>query len=961
MLSASALQRASREDDPCRPFIVAVSAWINRFDVEVIPGIRPTHLAEIGRHAPELADHLAFEETDHGIGAGQRLRGALMRTLAGIARLAPTVVLLDDVQEADEQTLLLLANLSDARPDGLMVLATAPNEFAAGLPLRRVQVPPLPPEEARDLATAVRGSSPDEAEQERDVSTGGNPFLIVNQTELGRIEDDFVLPQIGSTGEAGREVLRLAALLGSPFELRILHDAMETDVNFVLILAEERKLIQKAKESGTFEFTHSLIRDAMRGGIPTFKRGELARRLIEVLGYEPESAAARLGLLKEVAATEDIATEAAATALEAGEHAAGLPNYEAARTRCEEGLKLVREEDVSLKGRLLVRLGHCLWSLGAFGVARECFLEAWSLTGLAPAVRAEAVLGFGGRLGFAGATTDREYIGMLRNALADLPERHESLRLRLRAALAGSLTFAAETDEEREERENFCVDALAEAQATRDPALAAEILSDICWTAWKPDRPKSRRDLAETFVRVADESLDVSVRIEARIFRIASSLEDGEMAAVWRDVNSCEEFAERSGQPHFQALVVFLNGMRELLLGAPEEADKQTQKALAIGGGEKNPAVFELYGAQILLVRLFQGRVDRIRSAAEAMAVAFPRMPALRAGLGLIYWELGRSKDAERQLAMIAENRFEGVPRDLFWIITIEHAARLAVALGDRERCEELYELLRPFAGRVAVAGGAVAVYGAIDRALGQLAGALGDGEQAVRHLRDAVRINEKIGARCINAFAMRDLAEALRRDGGGEGELEELLGRAANIASSNSLALEPQSVAQAFSEPVPPSGIVGTLKQRGAEGFSNYLRRLIEGRSDEWIDQWHIGSRLLRRAMPTAFVPSAACGWTGEIELEFQPPIGFRTSNPYWTFQIEESRARIFPKRSRNADLRMTMSPATFFRLVAGTINPVEAWLDGRAIVDGDPTVAARLIEMFSGPTHLPDTEANV
>jgi hypothetical protein len=35
----------------------------------------------------------------------------------------------------------------------------------------------------------------------------------------------------------------------------------------------------------------------------------------------------------------------------------------------------------------------------------------------------------------------------------------------------------------------------------------------------------------------------------------------------------------------------------------------------------------------------------------------------------------------------------------------------------------------------------------------------------------------------------------------------------------------------------------------------------------------------------------------------------------------------------------------------MAGTENGVKAWLDGRIVIDGDPSVAACMVEMFNGP----------
>jgi hypothetical protein len=70
-----------------------------------------------------------------------------------------------------------------------------------------------------------------------------------------------------------------------------------------------------------------------------------------------------------------------------------------------------------------------------------------------------------------------------------------------------------------------------------------------------------------------------------------------------------------------------------------------------------------------------------------------------------------------------------------------------------------LYDRLAPYAGRPATAGRAVASYGAVDRALGGLAVLLDREEDAVEHLRAAIRRNDEMGCVIWRRRAQRDLA----------------------------------------------------------------------------------------------------------------------------------------------------------------------------------------------------------
>jgi hypothetical protein len=66
--------------------------------------------------------------------------------------------------------------------------------------------------------------------------------------------------------------------------------------------------------------------------------------------------------------------------------------------------------------------------------------------------------------------------------------------------------------------------------------------------------------------------------------------------------------------------------------------------------------------------------------------------------------------------------------------------------LGAADHAAVVYERLLPYAGRPATAGRAVCSYGAVDRHLGGLAALLGRDEDADRHLRAAVALDEKMG-----------------------------------------------------------------------------------------------------------------------------------------------------------------------------------------------------------------------
>jgi tetratricopeptide (TPR) repeat protein len=956
VISAAAEQGANRSEDPCHLLIAAIRAWMERVDPLAIQSFSAEALAEIGQFAPDLIAGLRLQRPVDGPGGDRRLRRAIVNILRNIAEIEPTVLLIDDIQDADPESRRCLEELCSAQPRSLMLVVTGPAD-RIDLPVRKHPVTLLDAGKAAELAESILDDPNAEAVADLIRRGGGNPFLIVHQTELGEIETDFVLPQLKDAGPGGHDVLRLAAVLGSSFETGVLREAAGADaVKRALDAAERARLIEPTSPVGAMEFAHSLTRDSLLNGLTSIERSELSSRLVDALDSEDDrTAGTRLELLKGLASADR--HEIAAVAVQAGEHAMDRKNFRVAVEHFLDGLEREGDLDPPVAGSLLMGLSRAYWSLGEFKLARAQFLRAVRLPNIPPDLRAEAALGFGGRLGFGGATTDRQYISVLRSALDHLPEEYGALRLRLKGALAGALTFAAQSPGEHQRMLDLARAALAGAKEIDDVTVAAEVLSDICWTLWNPTDGDRRREVAEMFVDFAEQSRDIGLLIEARIFRIAAALADGKMDLVHQDTDDCVNLAEQAGIPHYEALAALLRAMRALLSGNLNGAEQHSKLALELGGAEQNPVVFELYGAQVLLIRLFEGRVDKIRASAEALAGAFPRMPAWKAGLGLIFAELGRAEDARKQLELVARDDFASIPEDLFWLVTLDHAAKVAARLGDHERCESLYEKLLPFAGEIVVAGAAVAVHGAIDRTLGLLAAACGDHRRAVEHLRDALRINREIGATAINAYVTAELASALAVID--PEEADAVAQRARLSADESGLNLGLRDEAKGYADPAHPPGAIGALKQGSAKRASQILRAQIDGKSDGWMQQWVVGTRAMRRAMPLAFLPEAACGWTGEIELEFDPPIGVRGGERYWTFEIGRDRAHVHAQASPTADVKLSMSPPTFFKLMAGVLNPVEALLEEHVRIDGDPTVAARLVEMFSGPA--PDLDGDI
>jgi DNA-binding CsgD family transcriptional regulator len=126
----------------------------------------------------------------------------------------------------------------------------------------------------------------------------------------------------------------------------------------------------------------------------------------------------------------------------------------------------------------------------------------------------------------------------------------------------------------------------------------------------------------------------------------------------------------------------------------------------------------------------------------------------------------------------------------------------MAAAFDDRETSAAAYRKLLPY-GHLIVCGGAgiVSMHGAVHGSLGVAATTLGKLDDAVRHFREAIEINERSGMRPYTAIARLKLAQVLarRRRPGDENEAAALA--VSTVALTGQLGMKLQlSEAQALS-----------------------------------------------------------------------------------------------------------------------------------------------------------------
>jgi predicted ATPase/anti-anti-sigma regulatory factor len=294
-------------------------------------------LAALGDHAqalvelvPELELVIGPQPPAPELGAGEVQNRLAAVFGAAIAVLAapehPLVLFLDDLQWVDPDTLWLLQGLiADSAARGLLVVGAARmNEVPDGHPLRAaiaelhargapittIVLGPLGRPEVRRLAADVLGVAEDRADEVADVlleRSGGNPFfahrllralqeahavvpgadgrLALHPERLAAAAyrgdvDDLLQRELADLPPAARELLALAAAVGTTFDRELLArlaGASEAAVEAALAAPLRRRHIVRDR-AGAWRFVHDRVQQAAAalGDDPTRRARALA-------------------------------------------------------------------------------------------------------------------------------------------------------------------------------------------------------------------------------------------------------------------------------------------------------------------------------------------------------------------------------------------------------------------------------------------------------------------------------------------------------------------------------------------------------------------------------------------------------------------------------------------------------------------------------------------------------------
>jgi tetratricopeptide (TPR) repeat protein len=763
------------------------------------------HAGELERLLPGLRDRLpdappllqSDPETER-----YRLFEAVTAWLGACSRNEPVLMILDDLQWAAKPTLLLLRHVAcSSEPMKLLIVGTYRDtelhhdhplvELLADLRrqpgIERLSLSGFDEAAVADFVARAAGHDLDEGGfalvRAIHAETEGNPFFVreilrhLTETEAiiqrdGRFVTRLAVEELGipegvrevvgrrvsRLSSTANQVLRVAAVVGTEFELAVVGRAGDLSDDAVLTAVEDamaaRLLLEIPGAAARYRFAHALVRDTL---------------------YDQQSAARRVGLHRRVAQEiEELhatdlddhlpalshhwargAVQAAETAraidyaVRAGDRALAQLAADEAAAYYRHALEL-REVSGAPADRahcgLLIALGEAQLRAGD-PAHRETLLGAGRLAGeLSDAgLLTRAALanrrGLFGRFG----PIDEEQVAAIEGALTAVGPDDSPERARLLAALATELHFAGNERPVELGREGLAI-----ARRLGETSTLADAVEAVWLAVRDPAALAERAALADELTRIAAQVADPVLEFHSAFVAFLTASEQGDVPGADRALRRCDEVARDVGQPLLRWRSAYLHTHRAFMDGRLEDAERSALEALRFGeiAGQPDAAGF----SDIYLVRILQGRVEEAVELVHLFDDNLTFLPVFPAVLAWACAEAGRYDEAEAVITRARQANFGGLRYDYLWLSTLALLSRACARLGDTFTAKELYTRLRPHHSAFAI--GQAVWFGPVAYDLGLLATLLGRYDDADGHFAEAVEIHHRVGVRGMLAHS---------------------------------------------------------------------------------------------------------------------------------------------------------------------------------------------------------------
>jgi class 3 adenylate cyclase/tetratricopeptide (TPR) repeat protein len=789
---------------------------------------------------------LARGEVEHGEGDPlarvQALHEAVDALLVALAHAAPTLVVFDDLHWADPATVLLLRHVAaSSSASRLMVVGTyrdtdldRMHPFAAALAdLRRLATTERVSVQGLDISSTTAlvaawsgGAAPEAFVAAVFAETEGNPFFIeevlrhlaesgaIRRGDDGEWHAERPLDQLGipegiretvgrrlaHLGDRANELLSVAAVVGREFDVDVVVRASgisEAQAIEALQPVIRSGLVLEGDRFGTFAFAHALVRATLLDEMVTLRRVRLHQAIAEsieelradalvehadALAYHYGEAAIA-GRWEQAIYYHCLAADRA----EAIGDPNGLESHLRAALEIQDAFGHAPASDTyELLHRLAWAMSNSLDPTAAHVFVDRAMQIAIDLGD--PVLMARAITPLGNLFEYAGANA--ALLTRAENIRTMLPPGDSAALAIINGMLATVRSVSIFTREEWEANRRDA-DAAYEMAARTGNRGACGFTSiavhNTLWGRWQPEQSLAT---AQRVVELADdaadgESTDFRWVASGRLRQLSSHLQLADRSAYEQNLEMGENSSSARLHRWVAGYLSLTRGTLALADGRIDDARAATERAIELAPTVENVVLG--YHAQRWARRLESGTIDSDVLEKIAATVAFAHIHGLCA---LVRAERGDHDTALLMLDEFAARPGAGVPWNSGQSPTLRVLAEACAHVGHAELAAALDPIVALYEGQLFAAFNCVFTDGAADRALGQLAFARSDYEDAVRRFEAAIALETRFAAPALEARSRYWLARALLARGGSSDSqrARDELDRAGAIADERNL-----------------------------------------------------------------------------------------------------------------------------------------------------------------------------
>ena len=742
-------------------------------------------LRAVTQHPPTA--HYSRSPNEGQAGEKQRLFDEVVGVVRRISVSAPLLIVLDDLHWATSATIDLLNHVSTelgssnvliigtVRPDEIEVMRDGkaePLSIARTLnPSHRLVLSSFGWEHIGSLLSPQSSALTPELEQVArhiEVTTGGNPLFVeetlahLKQTGAIRQVGEQWIPQVPveqltlpssilqmATERVSRlspkvsALLAVAALGGEVFELEAVAAVAELSIDESidqLELAETGGLVRESEQPGRYLFANALIPTAMRQTLRPTRRARLHQRMAEVLEVQwPDRVDELAHHWSEALGTKSAERTAHYLQL-AGERDVESFAWTSAIARFKQVVQLLddlpRTEDTQQRlATAWLALGLAQRASGDL-VFREAITKAATIarhTGQANLLaRAATGMMRPGYWNTGAGLVDQEIVDLCEDALIVLDDQ-DPMRVRVLTALA--TTLLAEPDASR--RTNCLREAQDLAEVLGDEYLIGLGLVAEMFALNAPNQREQRAKVSARLASIGRAIGSPDFQFVAGLFQAVAGLEVGDISATEAKLASIESAMSEVQNYWYESLVITLRTTLDIMRCLPNMAAVvDANMGRFIDTPHDTEGVWTIQHGQLAYQA---GTLGTLLSSLESVADSAGELP-WETGLALGHLQIGDFDAAAK--VFLYEREF-----DDYWLAAMDAKATVAFWVGDSGACQELFDTLLPYRGRVAFVSRGSTIAGPISTSLGQVAYVIGELMLAEELLREGLALAEQMGA----------------------------------------------------------------------------------------------------------------------------------------------------------------------------------------------------------------------